>query len=143
MNAKMKEYSGKGRREREAKKRNDVTVLVTRSHQVNSWEQQQENDAFAEEENFDDLTLDIVIEGAVILPVFLQEAKSIMVAEVFKLDEGARTVPERSQSEDNEQLGFDQALSLETCIHSLSDNWIKSEQTHFNDTPLTVWPHDA
>lgn len=92
--------------EREAKKRNDVTLLVTRSRQVSSREHQQdcrvaqmimlhpENDAFPEEEKFRDLTLDIVIEGTIIPPVFLQEAKSIVVAEVFKLDEGARTVPE-------------------------------------------------
>lgn len=38
------------------------------------------------------ITLDIIIEGAVLLSVFLQEAESVVIPKVFKLDERVLSV---------------------------------------------------
>ena len=43
----------------------------------------------------DAVTLDVVVESAIMVPVLLQEAKCVVIAEVLKLNETAFSIPER------------------------------------------------
>lgn len=47
----------------------------------------------------DAVTLDVVVESAVMVPVLLQEAECVVIAEVLKLNETALSISERKQQE--------------------------------------------